>query len=442
MFDTLSDKLQAALEDLKGHGKLTEKDIDRAAREIRLALLEADVNYKVVKEFVAKVKERALGAEVLESLSPAQQFIKIVNEELTSLMGGGTTKLTYSPRPPTVIMMVGLQGSGKTTASGKLAKFLVSQGKSPALVAADVYRPAAVDQLKTLGQQTNVPVYDEGTDADPVDIAKHGLEWARDGGREVLIIDTAGRLHIDEKLMDELVRIRKEVKPHNILLVLDAMTGQDAVNVAQQFQEKVAFDGIILTKLDGDARGGAALSVKAVTGRPVKFASTGEKLENFEYFHPDRMASRILGMGDVLSLIERAEQVVDQQKAAELEKRLRKSQFTFEDFLDQLQQVRKMGSLNSLLGMIPGLPTAKLKNLQIDDKAFDRIQAIIQSMTAEERRNPEIINGSRRRRIAAGSGSDIQAVNQLLNQFKQMQKMMKQLGSGKMPKNPFQMFGR
>jgi signal recognition particle subunit SRP54 len=441
MFDTLSDKLQAALEDLKGHGKLTEKDIDRAAREIRLALLEADVNYKVVKDFVARVKERALGVEVLESLSPAQQFIKIVNEELTALMGGGTTKLTFSPRPPTVIMMVGLQGSGKTTATGKLAKFLVAQGKSPALVAADVYRPAAIDQLKTLGEQVKVPVYDEGTDADPVDIARNGLTWARDAGREVLIIDTAGRLHIDEKLMDELVRIRREVKPHNILLVLDSMTGQDAVNVAQQFQEKVAFDGIILTKLDGDARGGAALSVKAVTGRPVKFASTGEKLDSFEYFHPDRMASRILGMGDVLSLIERAEQVVDQKKAEELEKRLRKAQFTFEDFLDQLQQVRKMGSLSSLLGMIPGLPTAKLKNLQIDDKAFDRIQAIIQSMTAEERRNPELINGSRRRRIAAGSGSDIQSVNQLLNQFKQMQKMMKQLGSGKMPKNPFQMFG-
>jgi signal recognition particle subunit SRP54 len=441
MFDSLSDKLQAALEDLKGHGKLTDKDIERAAREIRLALLEADVNYKVVKEFVAKVKERALGVEVLESLSPAQQFIKIVNEELTALMGGGTTKITFSPRPPTVIMMVGLQGSGKTTACGKLAKFLVGQGKSPAMVAADVYRPAAIDQLKTLGQQLNVPVYDEGPDADPVDIAKHGVEWAKENGREVLIIDTAGRLHIDATLMEELVRIRKDAKPHNILLVLDAMTGQDAVNVAQQFQEQVAFDGIILTKLDGDARGGAALSVKAVTGRPIKFASTGEKLENFEYFHPDRMASRILGMGDVLSLIERAEQVVDQKKAEELEKRLRKAQFTFEDFLDQLQQVRKMGSLTSLLGMIPGLPAGKLKNLQVDDKAFDRIQAIIQSMTAEERRHPELMNGSRRKRIAVGSGSDIQAVNQLLSQFKQMQKMMKQLGSGKLPKNPFQLFG-
>jgi len=439
MFDSLSEKLQSALDGLKGHGKLTEKDIERAAREIRLALLEADVNYKVVKEFVAKVKERAMGVEVLESLTPAQQFVKIVNEELSNLMGSATTKLVFSPRPPTVIMMVGLQGSGKTTACGKLAKFLIAQGKSPAMVAGDVYRPAAVDQLKALGEQLNVPVYDEGTDADPVDIAKHGLEWARQIGRDVLIVDTAGRLHIDETLMEELVRIRSQVKPHNILLVLDSMTGQDAVNVAAQFQEKVQFDGVILTKLDGDARGGAALSVRAVTGKPIKFASTGEKLDSFDYFHPDRMASRILGMGDVLSLIERAEGAMDEKKARELEKKLRKSQFTFEDFLDQLQQVRKMGSLQSILGMIPG--AGKLKNLQIDDSAFDRVQAMIHSMTVEERRHPELINGSRRRRIAVGSGSDIQAVNQLLNQFKQMQKMMKQLGSGKMPKNPFQMMG-
>jgi len=441
MFDSLSEKLQGALDGLKSQGKLTEKDIERAAREIRLALLEADVNFKVVKDFVAKVKERAMGSEVLQSLTPAQQFIKIVNEELTNLMGSATTKLTFSPRPPTVIMMVGLQGSGKTTACGKLAKFLLAQGKSPAMVAGDVYRPAAVDQLKSLGQQLHVPVYDEGTQADPVDIAKHGVEWARQGGRDVLIIDTAGRLHIDERLMDELVRIRNDVHPHNILLVVDAMTGQDAVNVAQQFQEKVQFDGVVLTKLDGDARGGAALSVRAVTGRPVKFASTGEKLDQFEYFHPDRMASRILGMGDVLSLIERAEQAVDEKTARELEQKLRKSQFTFEDFMDQLQQVRKMGSLTSLLGMIPGLPSGKLKGLQIDDKAFDKVQAIIQSMTPEERRHPDIISGPRRRRIAAGSGSDIQQVNQLLTQFKQMQKMMKQLGQGKLPKNPFQLFG-
>jgi signal recognition particle subunit SRP54 len=441
MFDSLSDKLQVALDGLKGQGKLTDKDVERAAREIRLALLEADVNYKVVKDFVSRVKERALGAEVLESLHPAQQFVKIVNDELTALMGATSTKLTFSPRPPTVIMMVGLQGSGKTTACGKLAAFLTAQGKSPAMVAGDVYRPAAVDQLKTLGGQLGVPVYDEGTTSDPVDIAANGFKWARETGRDVVIIDTAGRLHIDERLMEELVRIRAQVKPHNILLVLDAMTGQDAVNVATQFQEKVQFDGVVLTKLDGDARGGAALSVKAVTGRPIKFASTGEKLDDFEYFHPDRMASRILGMGDVLSLVERAEAAMDEKKAQELEKRLRKSQFTFEDFLDQLEQVRKMGSLQSILGMIPGIPSGKLKGLQVDDKAFDRIQAIIQSMTLEERRHPDLISGSRRRRIAAGSGNDIQAVNQLLNQFKQMQKMMKQLGSGKMPKNPFQMMG-
>ncbi len=441
MFDSLSDKLQAALDGLKGQGKLTEKDVERAAREIRLALLEADVNYKVVKDFVSRVKERALGAEVLESLTPAHQFVKIVSDELTLLMGATSTRLTFSPRPPTVVMMVGLQGSGKTTACGKLAAFLTKQGKSPAMVAGDVYRPAAVDQLKILGGQLGVPVYDEGTTSDPVDIAVNGVKWARETGRDVVIIDTAGRLHIDERLMDELVQIRSRVKPHNILLVLDSMTGQDAVNVAQQFQEKVQFDGVILTKLDGDARGGAALSVKAVTGRPIKFASTGEKLDSFDYFHPDRMASRILGMGDVLSLVERAEGALDEKKALELEKRLRKSQFTFEDFLDQLEQVRKMGSLQSIIGMIPGIPAGKLKGLQVDDRAFDRIQAIIHSMTVEERRHPDTINGSRRRRIASGSGSDIQAVNQLLNQFKQMQKMMKQLGSGKLPKNPFQMLG-
>ena len=441
MFETLSDKLQTALDGLKGQGKLTEKDVERAAREIRLALLEADVNYKVVKQLVDKVKERALGAEVLESLTPVQQFIKIVNEELTAIMGSASTKLTFSPRPPTVIMMVGLQGSGKTTACGKLAKFLLSEGKSPSLVAADVYRPAAIDQLKTLGDQLGVPVYDEGTKADPVDIAKHGVEWARTKGRDVLIIDTAGRLHIDEKLMDEIARIRSTVKPHNILLVLDAMTGQDAVNVALQFQERVQFDGVILTKMDGDARGGAALSVRAVTGKPIKFASSGEKLDNFEYFHPDRVASRILGMGDVLSLIEKAERTIDEKKARELEQKLRKNTFTFDDFLDQIEQVRRMGSLSSLIGMIPGIPSNKLKGLQVDDKAFDKIQAVIYSMTPEERRHPELINGSRRKRIAAGAGSDIHSVNQLLNQFKQVQKMMKQLGSGRMPKNPFQMFG-
>ena len=441
MFDSLSDRLQDALGGLKGQGKLSESDIERVAREIRLALLEADVNFKVVKDFVGRVKERALGAEVLESLTPAQQVIKIVNQELTALMGSTATKLAFSPRPPTIVMMVGLQGSGKTTACAKLARFVSGQGKSPLLVAADVYRPAAIDQLKALGAQLKVPVYDEGDKANPVDIARRGVDQARQSGRDVVIIDTAGRLHIDEPLMEELARIRQEVKPHNILLVLDAMTGQDAVTVAERFQEKVDLDGVVLTKLDGDARGGAALSVRAVTGKPIKFVSSGEKLDSFEYFHPDRMASRILGMGDVLSLIERAEQAVDEKRAAELERRLLKSQLTFDDFLDQLEQVRRMGSLQSILSMIPGLPRAKLRNVEIDDRVFDRIKAIIQSMTPEERRHPDVITGSRRRRIASGSGTDIQAVNQLLSQFKQMQKMVKQIGSGRMPKNPFQMFG-
>ena len=441
MFDSLSDKLQGALDGLKRQGKLTERDVEHAAREIRLALLEADVNFKVVKQFVDAVKGRALGTEVLNSLTPAQQFIKIVSEELTALMGSASTKLTFSPRPPTLIMMVGLQGSGKTTACGKLANFLLAQGKSPALLAGDVYRPAAIDQLKTIGEQLGVPVYDEGPKVDPVDIARHGVEWARDRGRDVLIIDTAGRLHVDEKLMDELVRIRQAVKPHNILLVLDAMTGQDAVNVALAFQARVDFDGAVLTKMDGDARGGAALSVRAVTGKPIKFASSGEKLDNFEYFHPDRMASRILGMGDVLSLIEKAERTIDEKKARELEQRLRKATFTFDDFVEQIQQVKRLGSISSLLGMIPGIPSAKLKGLEVDDRAFDKIQAIIGSMTIEERSHPDLINGSRRKRIANGSGSDIHAVNQLLNQFKQVQRMMRQLGSGRVPKNPFQMFG-
>jgi signal recognition particle subunit SRP54 len=441
VFDSLSDKLQAAFDGLKKQGRLTDKDVERAAREIRLALLEADVNFKVVKQFVDAVKGRALGAEVLESLTPAQQFIKIVNEELTALMGSSSTKLTFSPRPPTVVMMVGLQGSGKTTACGKLANFLLSQGKSPALAAGDVYRPAAIDQLKALGEQLGVPVYDEGPKADPVHIAKNAVDWAREKGRDVLIVDTAGRLHVDENLMDELARIRHAVKPHNILLVLDAMTGQDAVNVAVAFQERVDFDGVVLTKMDGDARGGAALSVKTVTGKPIKFASSGEKLDNFEYFHPDRMASRILGMGDMLTLIEKAERSIDEKKARELEQRLRKTTFTFDDFVEQIQQVKKLGSISSLLGMIPGIPSAKLRGMEVDDNAFDKIQAVISSMTPEERAHPDVINGSRRRRIAKGSGSELHAVNQLLNQFKQVQKMMKQLGTGRVPKNPFQMFG-
>ncbi|MFA5802034.1 MAG: signal recognition particle protein [Thermoleophilia bacterium] len=430
MFDTLSEKLQSVLGGLKGQGRLSEDDINKAMREIRLALLEADVNFKVVKQFVAAVKERAMGADVLESLTPGQQVVKIVHEELGSLMGASSTKLTFSPRPPTVVLMVGLQGSGKTTACGKLARFLKAQGKNVEMVACDIYRPAAVEQLKMLGKQLDVPVFSiEGSD-DAVDIATRGVEDARANGRDMAIIDTAGRLHIDEKLMDELVRIRADVKPHNILLVLDSMTGQDAVNVAEQFMQQVNFDGVILTKLDGDARGGAALSVKAVTGKPIKFVSTGEKLDSFDYFHPDRMAGRILGMGDMMTLIEKAQLNVDEKKAAELEEKMRKATFTFDDFLDQMQSMRKMGPLAGMLAMIPGVPK-QLKNQQIDERELDRIEAIIRSMTLEERRAPDIINGSRRKRIAAGSGSNVQAVNQLISRFKQMQKLMKQMTSGK-----------
>jgi signal recognition particle subunit SRP54 len=440
MFDNLSDKLQGVLDNLKGQGRLSEDDLNGAMREIRLALLEADVNFKVVKQFVAAVKERALGEEVLESITPGQQVVKIVHEELTALMGAASTKLTFSPRPPTTILMVGLQGSGKTTTCAKLARQLLSQGKQPMMIAADVYRPAAIDQLKTLGEQLKVPVFSIDGNTDVVDIAEKGMAEAASSGRDVAIIDTAGRLHIDEEMMDELVRTRAAVKPHNILLVLDAMTGQDAVNVAEQFQEKVNFDGVILTKLDGDARGGAALSVKAVTGKPIKFASTGEKLDAFDYFHPDRMAGRILGMGDVLTLVEKAQDAVDEKQALELEEKLRKAQFTLEDFLEQMQSVRKMGPLSGMLAMIPGVPK-ELKQTQLDERELDRVEAIIRSMTMDERSSPEIINGSRRKRIAAGSGTDVQAVNQLLNKFKQMQKMMKQLASGKKMKGlPAEMF--
>ncbi|HJW75214.1 MAG TPA: signal recognition particle protein [Thermoleophilia bacterium] len=434
MFESLTERLQGALGELRGRGKLSSQDIDKAMREIRLALLEADVNFKVVREFVAHVKERALGQEVMESLTPAQQVVKIVNEELTALMGAGDSKLAFSGRPPTIILIAGLQGSGKTTACAKLATFLKKDGKRPVLVAADVYRPAAIDQLVTLAGRAGVPVYAPGADVDPVDIAKQGVEFAREKG-DVAIIDTAGRLHIDEKLMDELVRIRKEVKPHNILLVVDAMTGQDAVNAAEQFKERVDIDGVVLTKLDGDARGGAALSVRAVTGKPIKFASTGEKLGDLDYFHPEHMASRILGMGDVLSLIERAQETIDEKQAAQMEERLRKAEFTFEDFLVQMKQVRKMGSLSSIIGMLPGIPGVKqLRNMQVDDKQLDRIEAIVLSMTPEERRRPDIIDGSRRQRIARGSGHTVQDVNALLKQFREMQKMVKQLAGGKMPK--------
>jgi len=434
MFESLSDRLQGVLGELRGHGKLSPADIDKAMREIRLALLEADVNFKVVRDFVAHVKERALGQQVMESLTPAQQVIKIVDEELTALMGAGDSKLAYSGRPPTVIVMAGLQGSGKTSACAKLANFLKKDGKRPVLVAADVYRPAAIEQLVTLAERVGVPVFAPGADVDAVEIAERGVEFAREKG-DVAIIDTAGRLHIDDELMEELVRIRSQVKPHNVLLVVDAMTGQDAVNAAEQFKERVDIDGVILTKLDGDARGGAALSVRAVTGKPIKFASTGEKLGDFDVFHPDRMASRILGMGDMLSLIERAQEQIDEKQAAEMEQKLRRAEFTFEDFLVQMKQVRKMGSLSSILGMLPGVPGMKqLKNLQVDDNQLDRVEAIVFSMTREERRHPEVIDGSRRRRIAKGSGSTVQDVNNLLKQFRETQKLIKSMAGGKMPR--------
>jgi signal recognition particle subunit SRP54 len=432
MFDSLSDRLQAVMQSLRGHGKLTAEDVDAAMREIRLALLEADVNFKVVREFVARVKERALGSEVMESLTPAQQVVKIVNEELVALMGSGDSKLAFSGHPPTVVLMAGLQGSGKTTTCAKLARLLKKDGKSPVLIAADVYRPAAIDQLQTLAERVGVPCYAPGADADPVDIARDGVAYARRHG-DVAIVDTAGRLHVDEELMAELVDIAGAVKPHNVLLVVDAMTGQDAVNAADAFKGHVDLDGVVLTKLDGDARGGAALSVRAVTGKPIKFASTGEKLDDFDVFHPDRMAGRILGMGDVLSLIEKAEQDLDEKQAAEMEAKLRRAEFTFEDFLGQLKQVRKMGSLSSILGMLPGVPGMKeLKNVQVDDRQLDRIEAMVFSMTRQERRHPDIIDGSRRRRIAAGSGTSVQDVNNLLKQYREMQKMLKMLSSGKM----------
>jgi len=430
VFDSLSDRLQGIFDGLRGRGRLSELDVDAAMREIRLALLEADVNFKVVREFVAHVKERALGADVMASLTPGQQVVKIVHDELTTLMGSSDSKLVFAGRPPTVILMAGLQGSGKTTACAKLANFLRKDGKRPVLVAADVYRPAAIDQLVTLAGRVEVPIYAPGPQVDPVKIAEDGVRFALDKG-DVVIIDTAGRLHIDEELMDELVRIRAAVKPHNILLVVDAMTGQDAVTAAEQFRQRVDIDGVILTKLDGDARGGAALSVRAVTGKPIKFVSNGEKLADFEYFHPDRMASRILGMGDVLTLIEKAEETIGAKRAAEIEERIRKAAFTLDDFLDQLKQVRRMGPVSSILGMLPGLPGKQLKNVQVDDKQLDRVEAIIMSMTPQERRHPDIIDGSRRQRIARGSGAQVNEINQLLKQFRETQRLMKQFASGK-----------
>jgi signal recognition particle subunit SRP54 len=433
VFDTLSDKLQATLGDLRGKGRLDEETISKAMREIRLALLEADVNFGVVKEFVAGVRERATGQDVLKSLTPGQQVVKIVHEELTSLMGSGDSRLAFG-KPPTVILLAGLQGSGKTTASAKLALLLRKDGKKPALVAADLQRPAAIDQLEQLGRQIQIPVYRKDTQ-DPVEVVKYGIQAAQTAGQDVIILDTAGRLHVDEALMDELARVRDAAKPTNVLLVLDAMTGQEAVNVAESFFERIAFDGVVLTKLDGDARGGAALSVKAVTGKPIKLVSVGEKLDQLEYFHPDRMASRILGMGDVLTLIEKAEAAVEVDEQARLEQQMLAGEFTFDDFLTSYRMLRKMGSLKGVLGMIPGMGK-QLQGIDIDESQMGRTEAIVLSMTPKERRMPHLIDGSRRKRIAAGSGTSIQQVNQLISARKQMQKMMKQMKKGKMPGIP------
>ena len=435
MFDTLSDKLQNALGDLRGRGTLDDEAVSRAMREVRLALLEADVNFDVVRQFVAQVRERAVGEDVRKSLTPGQQVVKIVHEELTELMGSGDSRLAFSPRPPTTILLAGLQGSGKTTAAGKLALLLQKEGRKPALVAADLQRPAAIDQLVQLGAQVGVPVYADER-ADPVKAVRDGVERAGADGRDVVILDTAGRLHVDEALMEELAAVRREAKPTNVLLVLDAMTGQEAVNVATSFQERIDFDGVVMTKLDGDARGGAALSVRAVTGRPIKLASVGEKLDALEWFHADRMASRILGMGDVLTLIERAEAAIEDEEKDELERRMMKGEFSFDDFLKSYKMLRRMGPLQGVLKMIPGLGK-QLEGLdQVDERQLARVEAIILSMTRHERRVPHVIDGSRRKRIAAGSGTSVAQVNQLIEGRKQMAKMMKAMGSGKMPSLP------
>lgn len=426
VFEGLAEKLQNTFKKLKGKGKLTEKDVTEAMREVKMALLEADVNFKVVKDFVNRVKERAVGGDVLESLTPGQQVVKIVNDELTALMGGTQSKMTFASKPPTIVMLVGLQGAGKTTTTGKLAGLLKKQGKRPLLIAGDIYRPAAIKQLQVVGSQVDVPVFTMGDKLSPIDIAKAGIEHGVKHGNDIILIDTAGRLHIDEQLMDELIGIKKTVKPHEILLVVDSMTGQDAVNVAEHFNEKLGIDGVILTKLDGDTRGGAALSVRSVTNKPIKFVGMGEKLTDLEPFYPDRMASRILGMGDVLSLIEKAQTTYDAKKAKELENKIKSQQFTFEDFLDQIEQMKNMGPISQILDMLPGGAGKQLKGLQVDDKEIAHIQAIIQSMTREERQNPSIINGSRRKRIAMGSGTNVQQVNRLLKQFEQTRKMMKQ----------------
>ena len=434
MFQNLTEKLANAFKKFKNKGKLTEADVKEGMREVKLALLEADVNFKVVKEFVKSVTERAVGAEVLESLLPAQHIVKIVNEELIKLMGGEAPKINISPKPPTVIMMVGLQGAGKTTHAGKIAGMYKQKSKSPLLVACDVYRPAAVDQLKIVGESVGIPVFSMGTKISPVEIAKAGVEHAKKNGHDMVIIDTAGRLHIDDELMEELVNIKSGVSPSEILLVVDAMTGQDAVNVAKSFNDLLDITGVVMTKMDGDTRGGAALSVKYITGKPIKFIGTGEKLDAIELFHPDRMASRILGMGDILSLIEKAEAAYDEKNAKELEKKMREQTFSLEDFLVQMRQLKKMGNLDQILAMMPGANTGALKNAQIDEKQMARIEAIILSMTPEERLKPNIINGSRRKRIAKGSGTEVEDVNRLLRQFDQMKKMMKQFSGKNMKK--------
>ena len=427
-FEGLSDKLEAAFKKLRGKGKLTETDVRNAMREVRLALLEADVNYKVARDFTAKVTERAIGAQVMESLTPGQMVVKIVNEELTELMGGTRSRLASAPHPPTVVMMCGLQGVGKTTYCAKLGLMLKNQGNRPLLVAGDIYRPAAIKQLQVVGEKAGVPVFEKGT-ADPVEIAREAIKLAKDQGYDYVLLDTAGRLHIDEELMDELKRVKAEIKPHEILLLIDAMTGQDAVNVATAFNEALGVDGLVLTKLDGDTRGGAALSARAVTGKPIKFIGTGEKLGDLDAFHPDRMASRILGMGDVLSLIEKAETSLDEKKAMELEAKLRKNKFDLNDLLNQLREMKKMGNLKEMLAMLPGVGK-QLNDVEIDERQFDRTQAIILSMTPAEREKPDLINPSRKRRIAAGCGMQVEDVNRLLKQYRDMQRMFKQF-SGK-----------
>lgn len=433
MFDNLTDKLNAVFKKLKGHGKLTEKNIEEGLREVRMALLEADVHFKVVKSFISSIKERALGQEVMSSLTPGQQVIKIVNDELTGLMGGMLEDLNLSGSVPVSIMLVGLQGSGKTTTAGKLAVFLRKKGRKPYLVPADVYRPAAIDQLTKLGEQLSVPVFPSRLEMNPIQICQEARTTAHRTGCDTILIDTAGRLHIDEALMDELCRIKDAVKPADILLVADAMTGQDAVNIAKSFNNALDIGGVVLTKMDGDARGGAALSIKSITNKPIKFVGVGEKLSDLEPFHPDRMSSRILGMGDVLTIIEKAQSVVDEKKAAELEKKLRKNAFTLEDFRDQMVQVRKMGSMSEIIKMIPGMNKMKqLKNLEVDDKELIKIEAIINSMTPQERHHHTLIKGSRRKRIAKGSGTSVQDINKLLKNYNQVMKMIKNINKGGM----------